>query len=190
VRALGANTYPTRRSLSVLDAPPAAPYEGSPTSLFAILFELLSAYGTNGLSLGYPGVNYNLVGMWRPLSKLVVIFVLFLGRHRSMPRAVDRPLATHVRVLGAIVRDLAAAVRSQRRALEAAMDAAAAAEAAAEEAEAGQDEQLPRRATAAAEVRHVSLMEALAAVQAHCSRAEGAAPPAEGSGDAVSVCVD
>jgi Trk-type K+ transport system membrane component len=101
----------------LLSSPPLTPYARSPTTLFAILFELLSAYGTNGLSFGYPGVGYNLVGMFRPVSKLVVIGLLFLGRHRNMPRAVDRPLVAHVNSLHATVVALRDAVRATRHSL-------------------------------------------------------------------------
>lgn len=45
---------------ALLETESPEPYARSPTSLFAVLFEILSAYGTNGLSFGYPGVQYNL----------------------------------------------------------------------------------------------------------------------------------
>lgn len=57
------------------------------TSLFNVLFEMLSAYGTNGLSMGFPGVNHSLSGMFRPVSKLAIMFLMVLGRHRSMSGA-------------------------------------------------------------------------------------------------------
>jgi len=81
----------------------------SPTSLFALIFEVLSAYGTNGMSLGWPGANFNLCGMFHPISKLVLIALMFLGRHRSMPRRVDPPLAGRV----AAAEELAAAVQAK-----------------------------------------------------------------------------
>lgn len=80
---------------ALLETPPTEPFARDPTSLFAYMFEVLSAYGTNGLSYGYPTVKYNLVGMWHPLSKVIIMGILFLGRHRNMPRAVDRPLVAH-----------------------------------------------------------------------------------------------
>jgi Trk-type K+ transport system membrane component len=156
----------------LLDAPPESPYAASPTSLFAILFEVLSAYGTNGLSLGYPGVNYNLVGMWRPVSKLVIIGTLLLGRHRSMPRAVDRPLVTHVRALDSIVEGLRSAERAQRRALEAALAAVQVAEAAAAEAVAPLAAE-GNTARPGVEDRRTSLVTALAAVRAHLENEAG-----------------
>jgi Trk-type K+ transport system membrane component len=174
---------------ALLEAPPRTPYGRSPTSLFNYLFELLSAYGTNGLSTGYPGVNFNLVGMWKPVSKMVVIGVLFLGRHRNLPRAVDRPLAAHVRALAAIVDGLRTADRAQRRALDTARVAAEAAEAAAAAEEEPCEEARPARsaAVAATAQEHVSLEEALKLVRAHVHLAEvkaagTEAAPAEADG--------
>ncbi|KAF8890777.1 cation transport protein-domain-containing protein [Infundibulicybe gibba] len=58
--------------------------------LFRVLFELVSAFGGIGLSLGFPSDNYSFVGAMRPLSKLVVIVIMVRGRHRGLPLAVDR----------------------------------------------------------------------------------------------------
>jgi Trk-type K+ transport system membrane component len=59
-------------------------------NIFNILFELVSAYGTVGLSLGVPFDNYSLSGAFRKLSKLIVIVVMLRGRHRGLPLAIDR----------------------------------------------------------------------------------------------------
>lgn len=59
-------------------------------NIFNILFELVSAYGGVGLSLGVPYDNYSLSGAFRPLSKLIVCFVMLRGRHRGLPVAIDR----------------------------------------------------------------------------------------------------
>ncbi|KAG8770567.1 low affinity potassium transporter [Ceratobasidium sp. 428] len=58
--------------------------------IFAIIFELTSAYGTVGLSLGIPTANYSFSGALKPLSKLVIIAVMLRGRHRGLPHAIDR----------------------------------------------------------------------------------------------------
>ncbi|TFK37547.1 potassium transporter [Crucibulum laeve] len=58
--------------------------------LFRVLFELVSAFGGIGLSLGFPSDNFSFVGAMRPLSKLVVIVIMVRGRHRGLPVAVDR----------------------------------------------------------------------------------------------------
>ncbi|PBK92420.1 TrkH-domain-containing protein [Armillaria gallica] len=58
--------------------------------LFRVLFELVSAFGGIGLSLGFPSDNMSFVGAMRPLSKLVIIVVMVRGRHRGLPVAIDR----------------------------------------------------------------------------------------------------
>ncbi|KAF4577400.1 low affinity potassium transporter [Pleurotus pulmonarius] len=57
---------------------------------FSIIFELVSAYGVVGLSLGTPTENYALSGAFRPLSKLIVCLVMIRGRHRGLPVAIDQ----------------------------------------------------------------------------------------------------
>ncbi|KAL0955885.1 hypothetical protein HGRIS_002083 [Hohenbuehelia grisea] len=59
-------------------------------NIFNVVFELVSAYGTVGLSLGLPLGNYSFSGAFRPLSKLIVCFVMIRGRHRGLPVAIDR----------------------------------------------------------------------------------------------------
>ncbi|KAH7928677.1 TrkH-domain-containing protein [Leucogyrophana mollusca] len=59
-------------------------------NIFSIIFELVSAYGTVGLSLGIPTENYSFSGAFHPLSKLIVCIVMLRGRHRGLPVAIDR----------------------------------------------------------------------------------------------------
>ncbi|KAH9050993.1 cation transport protein-domain-containing protein [Lactarius deliciosus] len=59
-------------------------------NIFNIIFELVSAYGGVGLSLGLPYANYSFSGAFRPLSKLIVCLVILRGRHRGLPVAIDR----------------------------------------------------------------------------------------------------
>lgn len=61
-------------------------------NIFNIMFEIVSAYGTVGLSLGIGDQNYSLCGAFRPLSKLVVCAVILRGRHRGLPVAIDRAI--------------------------------------------------------------------------------------------------
>ncbi|KAI5962331.1 TRK1 [Candida pseudojiufengensis] len=61
-------------------------------SVFAILFEIISAYGTVGMSLGYPDVNTSLSGKFNVVSKLVIIAMMIRGRHRGLPYAIDRAI--------------------------------------------------------------------------------------------------
>lgn len=61
-------------------------------TIFAVLFEIVSAYGTVGLSLGYPNVNASFSSQFRVLSKLVIIAMQIRGRHRGLPYALDRAI--------------------------------------------------------------------------------------------------
>lgn len=69
----------------------------SPTSIFAYAFEILSAYGTNGLSMGHPAAgNASLCAVMHPVSKLTLVALMLLGRHRFMPRAIDATLEARI----------------------------------------------------------------------------------------------
>ncbi|KAH7102156.1 cation transport protein-domain-containing protein [Auriculariales sp. MPI-PUGE-AT-0066] len=59
-------------------------------NIFSIVFDIVSAYGTVGLSLGIPTANYSFVGALKPLSKLIICAVMIRGRHRGLPVAIDR----------------------------------------------------------------------------------------------------
>ncbi|KAI1777925.1 potassium transport protein TRK1/TRK2 [Hypoxylon cercidicola] len=59
-------------------------------SMFAVLFEVVSAYGTVGLSLGYTGINASLCSQFTVLGKLVMIAMMIRGRHRGLPYGLDR----------------------------------------------------------------------------------------------------
>ncbi|KAI8933429.1 hypothetical protein NX059_010043 [Plenodomus lindquistii] len=61
-------------------------------SLFSVLFEIVSAYGTVGLSLGFPGTNASFSAQFRTLSKLIIIAMQIRGRHRGLPYALDRAI--------------------------------------------------------------------------------------------------
>lgn len=57
-------------------------------SLFAIAFELMSAYGTCGVSLGYPGSSNSLTEQFSTPGKLVVMAVMVAGKLRGFPHVV------------------------------------------------------------------------------------------------------
>lgn len=61
-------------------------------SLFSVLFEIVSAYGTVGLSQGFPGFNTSFSGQFRTLSKLIIIAMQIRGRHRGLPYGLDRAI--------------------------------------------------------------------------------------------------
>ncbi|KAB8290383.1 hypothetical protein EYC80_010816 [Monilinia laxa] len=59
-------------------------------SVFNVIFEVVSAYGCVGISVGLPDQSYSFSGGLRPASKVVLVFVMVRGRHRGLPRALDR----------------------------------------------------------------------------------------------------
>ncbi|KAA1472120.1 hypothetical protein DENSPDRAFT_161945 [Dentipellis sp. KUC8613] len=59
-------------------------------NIFTVMFELVSAYSTVGLSLGIPTANFALSGAFHTLSKLLLMLVMLRGRHRGLPVALDR----------------------------------------------------------------------------------------------------
>lgn len=59
-------------------------------SVFNIIFEVVSAYGTVGISIGLPTQAYSFSGGWHTASKLVLCLVMLRGRHRGLPVALDR----------------------------------------------------------------------------------------------------
>ncbi|PHH52231.1 Potassium transport protein 2 [Ceratocystis fimbriata CBS 114723] len=61
-------------------------------TMWAVLFEVISAYGTVGMSLGYSGVNTSLSGKFSVIGKLVMIAMQIRGRHRGLPYGLDRAI--------------------------------------------------------------------------------------------------
>ncbi|KAL5590804.1 hypothetical protein FOBRF1_014361 [Fusarium oxysporum] len=61
-------------------------------SVFSVLFEVTSAYGNVGLSLGYPTVSTSLSGMFGTFGKAVICLMMIRGRHRGLPYALDRAI--------------------------------------------------------------------------------------------------
>ena len=59
-------------------------------SVFNIIFEVVSAYGCVGISVGLPNVAYSFSGGWYTGSKLALCLVMLRGRHRGLPVALDR----------------------------------------------------------------------------------------------------
>ena len=57
-------------------------------TLFEIIFEIVSAHGTVGFSLGYKDVSVS--GGFSTLGKLIMIVLMIRSRHRSMPYSIDR----------------------------------------------------------------------------------------------------
>ncbi|CUS24641.1 LAQU0S18e00914g1_1 [Lachancea quebecensis] len=61
-------------------------------TVFQVLFEIVSAYGTVGLSLGYPNTDQSFSGQFNTFSKVIIIGMLIRGRHRGLPYSLDRAI--------------------------------------------------------------------------------------------------
>jgi potassium uptake Trk family protein len=61
-------------------------------AIFPIFFEVVSAYGNVGLSLGHPTNLTSLCGHFTPFSKLVICAMMIRGRHRGLPYQLDRAI--------------------------------------------------------------------------------------------------
>lgn len=61
-------------------------------SIFNVVFEVVSAYGCVGISVGVPWNAYSFCGAWHTGSKLILCAVMLRGRHRGLPVAIDRAI--------------------------------------------------------------------------------------------------
>jgi potassium uptake Trk family protein len=61
-------------------------------NVFQVMFEVVSAYGTVGLSLGYPGSAASFSAQFNTVSKLVIVAMVIRGRHRGLPYSLDRAI--------------------------------------------------------------------------------------------------
>lgn len=61
-------------------------------NIFRIIFEMVSAFGGIGLTLGVPYDNFSFCGDFRVLSKLIVCVIMVRGRQRGLPVAIDRAI--------------------------------------------------------------------------------------------------
>ncbi|KAL1619070.1 hypothetical protein SLS54_006922 [Diplodia seriata] len=77
--------------IAIIERPQLLQPQTTTFTLFAISFEVASAYGTVGLSTGGAD-SCSLSGAFRPAAKLVVLAVMLRGRHRGLPLAVDRSI--------------------------------------------------------------------------------------------------
>jgi Trk-type K+ transport system membrane component len=61
----------------------------SPVTFMSVVYECVSAFGCVGASLGgsIPGTSQSVD--YRTLSKLVLIILMYRGRHRGLPAAID-----------------------------------------------------------------------------------------------------
>ncbi|CAF3377286.1 unnamed protein product [Rotaria socialis] len=53
-------------------------------TIFKVIFEIISAFGTVGLSLGYPNVASSFSTVLSPASKTIIVATMLMGRHRGL----------------------------------------------------------------------------------------------------------
>ncbi|CAF3351545.1 unnamed protein product [Rotaria sp. Silwood1] len=53
-------------------------------TIFKIVFEIISAFGTVGLTLGYPDVSSSFATVLSPASKTIIATTMLMGRHRGL----------------------------------------------------------------------------------------------------------
>ncbi|KAG9233942.1 cation transport protein-domain-containing protein [Amylocarpus encephaloides] len=82
-------------------------------NLFSVLFEIVSAYGTVGLSLGYPDINASFSAEFGVIAKLVIIAMQIRGRHRGLPYDLDKAILLPSELLQA--KENTSAANRQRR---------------------------------------------------------------------------
>jgi len=59
-------------------------------TIWKIIFECVTAYGTVGISLGWPGSPVSFSGQFETFAKLVICLLMLMGRHRGLPESIDR----------------------------------------------------------------------------------------------------
>ncbi|KAL7324637.1 low affinity potassium transporter [Mucor circinelloides] len=62
----------------------------SPITMSTVIYECVSAFGNVGASTGYPSSPASQAQQYHALSKLVLIILMYRGRHRGLPAAIDR----------------------------------------------------------------------------------------------------
>jgi len=62
---------------------------------FKIIFDVISAYGTVGFSLGFKDANYSFSGALTEYSQLAICVVMFLGRIRGLPDSIDSSVTSY-----------------------------------------------------------------------------------------------
>ncbi|CAF1105486.1 unnamed protein product [Rotaria sordida] len=53
-------------------------------TIFKIIFEIISAFGTVGLTLGYPNISSSFSTVLSSASKVILVITMLMGRHRGL----------------------------------------------------------------------------------------------------------
>merc|ERR1719476_518065 len=63
-------------------------------NFFKVFFEMVSAYGTVGYSLGFEDQSASFSGVWCSLSQYLLVGVMVMGRLRGLPDSIDPSVRT------------------------------------------------------------------------------------------------
>ncbi|TQS35248.1 hypothetical protein Golomagni_04337 [Golovinomyces magnicellulatus] len=61
-------------------------------AIFNIVFEIVSAYGCVGFSVGLPNKDTSFSGAWHSFSRLTLCAIMLRGRHRGLPFDIDKAI--------------------------------------------------------------------------------------------------
>jgi Trk-type K+ transport system membrane component len=75
--------------ICIAESNPIMDPENTAFNVFAVMFECVSAYGNVGLSLGTNSTLTSLSGDFTAFSKVVICAMMWRGRHRGLPYALD-----------------------------------------------------------------------------------------------------
>jgi hypothetical protein len=64
-------------------------FQSSHFDMFKVIYETASAFGTVGLSIGYPGTVTSFSARFTLVSKALMIIIMLMGRHRGLPTNLD-----------------------------------------------------------------------------------------------------
>lgn len=81
-------------------------------NLFDVLFEVMSAYGTSGLSMG-SGRYWSLCGEFNNFSKILLCVVKIMGKHRGLPSSTDAALDGQFHKIHGILEQLQVLAKEQ-----------------------------------------------------------------------------
>ncbi len=71
-------------------------------NIFYVVFEAISAYANIGLSMGSmnPDEAFSFCGSWHTCSKIILMYLMLRGRHRTLPVSIDRAVQLPEEKLG------------------------------------------------------------------------------------------
>ena len=65
-------------------------------TIFKIIFEIISAFGAVGLSLGYPNIDSSFCSVFSSTSKIIIMMTMLMGRHRGLLASMkDQEIIEH-----------------------------------------------------------------------------------------------